>query len=514
MKKIILAGIACFVFLPAAESATTFRQVRIPFTSWPRGIADLAVVDVNKDGIADVVTIEGSSEEYPDKVRVFLGDKKAAFLSQYWKGSDWSYQMVAPIAATGDLTGDKRVDIAVSSGYNWFLIFPGKGNGDLLAPIKIVPSGAYAQCPTHWTGGLDFNGDRKLDLAGRISDGSINTFRNLGNKKFEVTSFGLGQKITGVAGGDFNGDGSADVVGGSGSTLRFFKNNGDGTFGIPVVSSLGENVGPHLAAADINGDGRLDLVGDSSSAGRPGWSMLGNGKGTFANKKSFPAKPSLHYGFTVFDYTADGKPDVAAPGSKGGIDLFRGLGNGGFAAGDKLASMFNFTLNKGFKCNNRNIASGDVNGDKKADLVALVWFPGEDFMEPAVLVYLTGVAPVSPSISNLSIPTLSYSGGKAYVGGSVDFQHPEGDVRNTGHMAMDGAFIEFTVVLNFGASGTRSTKLQLGGSWSTNFPGQTAGTISFNVEIYNNTWPSGTPTLSVKSFSLYDFNFVQSNVLQ
>jgi hypothetical protein len=512
MKKYFLAGIACFVLLPAAGSTIAFRQVRIPFSAWPRTIDDIAVVDMNKDGFADVVTLEGTSEGNPSKVRVFLGDRAATFTRTYTK--DYGYfNMNAPIAATADLTGDKKVDIAVKSYYDYFVIFPGKGNGDLLTPISITPSGPSVPSPTHWTGSLDFNGDGKLDLAGRNSDGSMSAFRNLGNKKFEGSKFGLGQKIASVAGGDFNGDGSADVVGGSGSTLKFFKSNGDGTFGIPVISRLGENVGPHLGAADINGDGRLDLVGDSLSAGRPGWLMLGKGKGMFGNKKSFPTKPSLHYGFVAVDYTADGKLDVAAPGSKGGIDLFRGSGKGGFFPGGKLASMFNFTLNKGSKCNNRNLASGDVNGDKVADLAAIVWFPGDAFMSHTVLVYLTGVTPVSHSISNLSITTLDYSGHTAYVTGSVDFQHPEGDVRNSGHMANDGAFIEFTVVLDFGANGTRSTRLRLGGSWSTNFPGKTAGTIYFDVKIYDNTWPSGTPELSVKSFSLYDFNFVQSNVL-
>ena len=508
MKKFILAGIACFLFLPAAESATTFRQVRIPFSDWPRNIDDFAVVDLNKDGIADVVTLEGTWAGNPSILKVFMGDRSAAFSRKYTKDCGY-FNLKAPIAATGDLTGDKRADVVVKGYDDCFVIFPGKGNGALLSLIAVTPTGSGIPSPTHWTGGFDLDGDNKLDLAGFNSNGSMSAFRNLGNKKFAGSNFGQGDKITSIAGGDINKDGSDDVVGGSGSTLRFFKSNGDGTFGQPVISKLGENAGPHLEAADINGDGRLDLIGDSRTAGRPGWAMLGKANGTFGNKKTLPTKPSLHYGFVVVDFTKDGKRDVAAPGSKAGIDLFRGLGNGGFAAEGRLGGALNFAGNTGSASSGRNLAYGDVNGDGKIDLVALVQFPGDSFMTPAVLVFLNGVAPVSPSISNLEIDTLYYDG-DVHVAGQVDFNHPGQDVRNSGWMANDGAFVEYTVGIDFGAQGKRSKKIRTG----TNHPGETQGTIYFNITISDNTWPSGTPTLSVSSFSLYDFHFVQSNVLQ
>ena len=507
MKKTVLGGMICFVFLAAAGSATEFRQVRIPYSEWPRNIDDFAVVDLNKDGFADVVTLEGTWEGNPSILKVFLGDRSAAFTRSFTKDCGY-FKLKSPIAATGDLTGDKRADVAVKGYDGFFVIFPGKGNGSLLTQIEVKPTGSGILCPTHWTGSFDLDGNNKLDLAGFNASGAMSAFRNLGNKKFAGSNFGQGNKINSIAGGDIDKDGSDDVVGGCGSTLRFFKSNRDGTFGQPVISKLGENAGPHLAAADINGDGRLDLIGDCRTAGRPGWAMLGKANGTFGNKKALPTKPSLHYGFVAVDYTKDGKRDVAAPGSKEGIDLFRGLGNGGFAADVKLGGALNFAGNTGSASSARNVASGDVNGDGKTDLVALVQFPGDDFMTPAVLVFLNGVAPAAPTISNLEIDSLYYDG-DVHLEGHVDFNHSGQDVRNSGYMANDGAFVEYTVGMDFGAQGSRSIKLRT----RTNHPGETQGTIYFNMKISDNTWPSGTPTLSVTDFSLYDFHFVQSNVL-
>lgn len=506
MRKALLAGLVVAAFLPALAAAIDFRQVRIPYAEWPRYIDDFAVVDLNKDGIADVVILEGTWKDNPSLLKVFLGDRSAGFTRTFTQDCGY-FKVKAPIAATGDLTGDKRADVAVKGYDDCFLIFPGQGNGALYSEVVITPSGSGILSPTRWVGAFDLNNDKKLDLAGVNSNGTLSAFRNLGNKKFAGTVFGQGQNLASVAGGDISKDGSGDIVGGSGGTLRYFKSNRDGTFAAPVTTRLGENAGPHLEAADLNGDGRLDLVGDSRTAGRPGWTMLGKSNGTFGPKKMLPTKPSLHYGFVVTDLTKDGKRDIAAPGSKSGIDIFRGLGTGGFAAEAKIGGALNFAGNAGTVNSARNIGCGDVNGDKKTDLVALVQFPGDAFMTPTILVFLNGAATVAPAISNLVISSLYYDG-DVHVSGSVDFSHAGADVRNSGWAANDGAFVEYTVNIDFGGD-KRVKKIRTG----TNHPNETEGTISFNITISDNTFPGGTPTLSVVDFSIYDFHFVQSNVL-
>lgn len=90
-------------------------------------------------------------------------------------------------------------------------------------------------------------------------------YRNLGNWKFvEVTEkAGVSNERwgMGVAVGDFNNDGFADLFVGNYGTSRLYKNNGDGTFS-DIAEKLGVAVkGWHTGATfgDYDKDGRLDL---------------------------------------------------------------------------------------------------------------------------------------------------------------------------------------------------------------------------------------------------------------
>ena len=77
--------------------------------------------------------------------------------------------------------------------------------------------------------------------------------------------------ITGVAVGDFNGDGKLDLAVGLADLPNAFDfhpnfpgvsvvlGNGDGTFQAANLLGINEPVNG-IAAADVNGDGKLDLI--------------------------------------------------------------------------------------------------------------------------------------------------------------------------------------------------------------------------------------------------------------
>src|SRR4029077_16403705 len=71
-------------------------------------------------------------------------------------------------------------------------------------------------------------------------------------------------KPLGIASGDFNSDGKADlaIVGFSDSGALILPGNGKGGFGTPTVLA-GEGYSGYVAIGDYNGDGRLDFAENS-----------------------------------------------------------------------------------------------------------------------------------------------------------------------------------------------------------------------------------------------------------
>ncbi len=123
---------------------------------------------------------------------------------------------------------------------------------------------------------FDFDNDSKPDIF-LLNGSTINAelskeaapksalYRNLGNWKFEdVTArAGLANERwgMGVAVGDFNNDGFADLFVGNYGVSRLYRNNGDGTF-TDVAEKVGVAItGWHTGATfgDYDNDGRLDL---------------------------------------------------------------------------------------------------------------------------------------------------------------------------------------------------------------------------------------------------------------
>ncbi|MBK8810924.1 MAG: CRTAC1 family protein [Acidobacteria bacterium] len=123
---------------------------------------------------------------------------------------------------------------------------------------------------------LDFDNDGKPDIF-LLNGSTINAelgkeaapksalYRNLGDWKFEDVTARAGVANErwgmGVAAGDFNNDGFADLFVGNYGTSRLYQNNGDGTF-TDVAEKVGLAVkGWHTGASfgDYDQDGRLDI---------------------------------------------------------------------------------------------------------------------------------------------------------------------------------------------------------------------------------------------------------------
>jgi hypothetical protein len=221
----------------------------------------------------------------------------------------------------------------------------------------------------------DFNGDGKLDIAvSNLDTNTVAVFLNNGMGTFGapiVTTVQIPNGLGALSVGDFNEDGKADLVVGTISGLQanlVLLGNGDGTFRqqAPIPNSFGFF---HAKVVDLNGDGHQDLV----LAGNGNISVsMGRGDGTFVDTVALPAGsfPGTYFGLAVADFNGDGKVDIAAAdagsptGGVGKLVFYAGKGDGTFQnpTSADLRATFPGAL-----------ASGDFNGDGKQDL--LVGFP-------------------------------------------------------------------------------------------------------------------------------------------
>jgi FG-GAP-like repeat len=174
--------------------------------------------------------------------------------------------------AVADVNRDGILDLMFENGASPYLyIYAGHGDGTFsalpsptLPPFAdLLPGAAYA----------DVNRDGNLDLVSTVSgvpgEGQTTIFTAFGkgNGQFHDSHTSAVANeifIGGVAFGDFNGDGKLDMVEEAGLfdlKYDFFLGNGHNTFNLNNSVDLSTDSGPVTpVVADFNGDGKLDLA--------------------------------------------------------------------------------------------------------------------------------------------------------------------------------------------------------------------------------------------------------------
>ena len=260
--------------------------------------------------------------------------------------------------AVGDFNGDGRPDIAASDGASNLYIFLQQSDGTFAPPVL------YPVARPNSITVADFNGDHKLDLAVANFDtpGTVSILLGNGDGTFQgAVTFPAGTEPYGTAAGDFNGDGKLDlaVTNFGSATVSILLGNGDGTFQPQTTVSLGGGTGPAgIAVGDFNHDGKADLVTTNELTSTVSV-LLGLGNGEFASAVSYPVG-GLSASVAVADFNNDGKQDlaVASPGNLE-ISILLGNGNGTFQP------AVNIPVNGGSP---QTVAVADFNGDGKPDM--------------------------------------------------------------------------------------------------------------------------------------------------
>ena len=140
------------------------------------------------------------------------------------------------------------------------------------------------------------------------------------------------QHLSGLAIGDFNGDGKLDIAVSdvSGKQILVYLNNGSGSFSAPISTTLqisADGVGS-IVVGDFNEDGKQDLIVGTVAGSQADIFLSGNGDGTFTQQQVLPGS----FGFfsaAVVDINHDSHLDLIA-GGNGTLYVHLGDGHGNF----------------------------------------------------------------------------------------------------------------------------------------------------------------------------------------
>ena len=264
----------------------------------------------------------------------------------------------------GDLNGDGRPDVVTmngtSSDVSVFMRRPVGGFAqEAGSPIAVGsgPSGVAIG---------DFNGDGRADLAvSAFVGGNVSVLvRRPANDGFALESQPISPNVRlgGIASGDFDGDGRLDLAvteRDRGVVALWLRNAANTGFNPGASYATGAQPAP-MAAADFDGDGRPDLaVTDYTTGAVTILLRRATGDG-FTEEAGSPVPVSAGpVGIAAADFDRDGHTDIAVATNAGAVDVLRRNAGGGFTRlpVTQVGGMPN------------GIAAADFDGDGRPDVV-------------------------------------------------------------------------------------------------------------------------------------------------
>lgn len=293
--------------------------------------------DMNGDGHLDIVF--GAPRKGRGQPHIFLGDSRGSW--RFWAEADYpNLPYDYGDAEAADFDGDGHVDIALGMHLSGMAVLKGDGVGNF----------------TPWTEGIGLRtrgaGSRPAFSSRAITTADLNQ-----DGKPDLLAFGEGM-------------GRAARKGPASKGILIYANNGDGTWtGQPVPSRY---FGDAIEVGDFNGDGLLDLVTSNNTMGAKQILLLGTEDGAWEPTFVEGVRPGAWVRAVAFGRLDDDDLDDVLVGYSNrdqdrvwrtGVDVIYGSRDGSgtrqtLLAVDSRASVV-------------ALDSGDLNGDRRPDVVAL-----------------------------------------------------------------------------------------------------------------------------------------------
>jgi SpoIID/LytB domain protein len=239
--------------------------------------------DVNGDGKADVLAVVAGSGD----LRAYYGNGASG-----WSGSSvvgTGFTQYATVLTAGTWDADALADVfGITPGGDLYLY---SGTGGALSAPRLIGRGWNIYDKVFPVG--DFSGDGLADVMARKPDGTLMLYKGDGKGGFAGPGVQVGaawNRFTSIFGaGDFNGDGSMDVVArSSDGTLYLYPGNGAGGWKTARAIGAGWNAfSTIMSSGDFTGDRRSDLLARSGDGTL--WLYPGNGTGGFLARKAIGA---------------------------------------------------------------------------------------------------------------------------------------------------------------------------------------------------------------------------------